>query len=175
MVTLSGDALAEAWALRRLVETSRPGRTAGHPPGSQRLLEAMLRDHLNALQTKAGRMRRLVEPVLSESAPPTAGTNAARPANPADQAGCPGGGIDILEVFGWVEQVRRQVLSLFADSGPTIETKDSGASGRLKARSPEQTARDLLDILPEVEAETRRLGQSLGAEFSAGCGDGPAQ
>ena len=170
MVTLSGDALAEAWALRRLVETSRSGRNEGHPPRSRRRLEAMLRDHLNELQTKTGQMRRLVEPVLSESAPPTAGTNATRSANPADQAGCPGGGADILQVFGWMEQVRTQVLSLFAGSGAIMENNDSGASGRLKVRSPEQTARVLLDILPEVEAETRRLGQSLGVELPRDAG-----
>lgn len=162
VVTLSGDALAEAWALRRLVEASRPEWTRRLPSRSRWLLEAMFEDHLTELEAKAAQMRRLVEPALRESAAPTPATTAV----PSDEAGLLNGGAGILDVFEKVEEVRSHVLSLFADSGPTLEAGNPRPSTRFKLRSPEQTMRVLLDNLPRVEAETRRLRDLPGMHFS---------
>jgi len=172
IVTLSGDALAEVWAIRRLAEKRRLEKAAEWQPRTRWLLEVMLREHLTALQAKAAQMRRLLEPVLSESLAPTAGSDIARSANPGVGAGSQqrasvrSAGADILQVFGLVEQIRSQVLSLFANGGPEYETKDAAASGRVRMHSPEETARALLDILPQVEAEARRLGRDPALVFS---------
>lgn len=165
VVTLSGDALADAWALRRLVEANRREWTARQPSRSRWLLEAMFRDHLNELHAKVGQIRRLVEPALSEVAKPSVVANADQAAPSADKGSLPAGGARVLEVFGSVENVRSQVLSLFADGAPPSDTKNPEASGRLSLGSPEETARLLLDILPMVEAETRSLRESRGLDF----------
>ena len=107
-------------------------------------------------------MRRLVEPALGE----LVATTAARSVGPADHAGLLNGGTAILDVFERVEEVRSQVLSLFADGGPTLEARNSMPSDRLKLRSPEQTMRVLLDNLPRIEAQTRMLRDSPGMRLS---------
>lgn len=165
-VALSGDTLAEAWALRRLAASTRKDWIRRLPPRSRWLLEAMFRDYLNEIHAKAGQLHKLIEPALSEIADSAGVGNADRTANPADKASVPIVGTDILEVFGAVEEIRSQVLSLFADGGPTLETQNAEASDRVRLRSPEQTARLLLGMLARVEAETRRLGRLSPLDFA---------
>ncbi len=165
VVTLSGDALAEAWALRRLADASAGRWTRRLPPSSRWLVEAMLQDHLNELHAKAGQIHTLIEPVLNGIAEPPRVANVSQAANPADEASLPMGAVSILEVFELVEEVRSQVLSLFADSGLTLETANAADPDRPNLRSPEQTARVLLNIVPRVVAEARRLRLSPRMHF----------
>ncbi len=162
VVTLSGEAWAHAWSLRRLVEQYPPGSAASRSKRSQALIDVMFRDHLSALQASMGRLRRLFQSVLVGTDPPAIG---ARTSHQAVSEGDPESAVTspvvgILEVFTGVEQVRNQVLLLFASSRPRADTRDSPTSGPATADSAAESAEALLEIMANVEALARRFGSS---------------
>jgi hypothetical protein len=61
------DAMAEAWALRRLTDRYTPDMVAKLSSGSQQTLELLIRDHVSALRQDMDEVQSKVSPLL----PPT--------------------------------------------------------------------------------------------------------
>ncbi len=66
-ISLADSALADAFALRQLAEKYRLVKTRSLEASSRWLLEAMIREHLQAIQATTLRSRSLLEPVLRSS------------------------------------------------------------------------------------------------------------
>ncbi len=157
LVTQSGDALAHAWALRRLMERYPPG-TAPQQSRWPRLVEAMLRDHSTALEMTLSRLRGMVEPVLGAR---DAAVGASRPRGleipgriePASAS--PVG--DIAEILAMGKRIRHRVLSLFAPSGSMVDAGGAGATAPSDTGTADETAGALLRDLADIEAATRQF------------------
>lgn len=65
VVSLQQSIRRDAWALRRLAERYGPDRLAPLPPGSRRLLDAMVREHMRVLRVEMEHSRSLLEPALA--------------------------------------------------------------------------------------------------------------
>jgi len=63
-VEVAQDALAQAWALRRLKDRYTPVAVAELSRGSQRTLELLIRDHVSLLLQRVGAARDLLSPLF---------------------------------------------------------------------------------------------------------------
>jgi hypothetical protein len=68
-IRLSEDAIAEAWAIRRLEERFHDGASPKLPAESRELLATMAREHLLALRGEVADAGALLAPMLSRIAP----------------------------------------------------------------------------------------------------------
>lgn len=157
LVTRSGDALAHAWALRRL-EEKYPTGTGPRQSRWPRLVEAMLRDHSTALEVTVSRLRGMVEPVLRPRdvavganwtrAVETSGRLGSEPASPTG---------DAAEILAMGKRIRGYVLSLFAPSGSIVDAGGSRPTAPLAAGAADEAAEALLRDLTVIEAATRQF------------------
>jgi anti-sigma factor RsiW len=154
-VSFSEAALEEAWALRRLAELSSSLKTEELRTSSRRLLELMVRDHLDALRMEINRARTLVTPVLSALLMEKNGSAETNPAavleSPAaDKASW---ALASLHLFSAVDRTVGLTLGLFADT-------------RFPEGSRDETMRELLWAFNDLEDELQKLEFEVGQAFS---------
>lgn len=158
-LSFSQAALAEATALRRLVEWHSSGKTKELNPESAWLLEVMVREHLAGLKYAATLCRELLDPVLpfliSQSAlhPPESVATLFEPAD--------------VQPFSWtarstslialVERIHDLVYCLFASycEGTELTPKRTGEAGR-----------ELASALSQLEGSFVNVHTGLAKEFT---------
>jgi hypothetical protein len=116
-VELVQDAVAQAWALRRLRDRYTPGTVAELSRGSQQTLELLIRDDVSALRRDVDATRDMVSPLVPTKpvAPvppppmPDARLSSAAPSNDWGSA--------VTEIFPETQRVCDDVVALLAESG----------------------------------------------------------
>jgi hypothetical protein len=137
----SRHSMAEAWALRRLAGRYPDSGIAGLTPSARWLVEIMLRDHLQDLQSATFRMRGVLLAVLGAG-------HLSAPDSATGQAGRGIGSIETL--FTAVQHIAQEVEALFAGSRPAALMLPAGA----QAASVEETVSRLIaDLANESQAE----------------------
>jgi len=154
-VSFSEAALEEAWALRRLAELSSSLKTEELRISSRRLLELMVRDHLDKLRMEIKQARTLVRPVLAGLLIDKNGSDTRSlekvPESPAaDNAGW---ALASLHLFSAVDRAVGLTLGLFAET-------------RFPAGSRDETMRELLWVFDDLEHEFQNLEVQVGQAFS---------
>jgi hypothetical protein len=149
-LSLSSDAVADAWELRRLADRfawPRPELSVV----SRRRLELMIRDHLKALDATGGLLRGLLDPVLTA----LAGHAAAGVALPPDQSVWSDRCRSVLDTQ---LRIRKLVEILLVDG---------------EGADPAAAAAELLSAFANVQARLSSLEGRLSEDFSEP--DGPAR
>lgn len=144
----SEDAYAHAWALRRLVDWQPFRKRDELRASTRRLLEIMIRDHMDALSKEIEESRKLLRPILS--ALPTNSSSEireeaaiARPDKESD----------------WVVS---SLLRLCDDAGETVNlTLNAFTETNRPANQPEWTAQDLLSKLDALHHDLPLLSSQL--------------
>jgi hypothetical protein len=149
-LSLSSDAVADVWELRRLAD-----RFAWPQPElsvvSRRRLELMIRDHLKALDATGGLLRELLDPVLTALAGHATGDVKLPPDQSVWSDRC-------RSVLDTQIRIRKLVEILLVDG----EDAD-----------PAATAGELLSAFANVQARLSSLEERLSEDFREP--DGPAQ
>jgi hypothetical protein len=152
-VELVQDAMAQAWALRRLRDSYSPDIVAKLSRRSQQTLELLIRDHVSALRQHVDEARNLVSPLVpSESIaqqvprqdmldPPLPG---AAPESDWRSA--------VTEIFPEIQRVNENVAALFAGSGET-------------ASETQAVVRDLQLDLAKLQTQLPMLYQNVNGPF----------
>lgn len=141
-ISLADIALAHAFALRQLAEKYPSAKTRSLEPSSRWLLEAMVREHLQSIQTTTVRLRSLLEPVLHslESGVEGAATRKGI-VGTAPGSDWTGG---VQQLFATIKRMERLTAFLFA--GASVPEVQDG-----------QPAAKLLSALDQIEQESREL------------------
>jgi hypothetical protein len=153
-VELVQDAMAQAWALRRLGSRYTPDMVTELSSGSQQTLELLIRDHVSLLLQDVDGVRNRVSPLLSPTPvaavpPPTTPDGplpvpAAAPANDWRST--------VIQVFSKTQSVRDNGTALLAGSG--------------EAPSEAQAVvRDLQLALADLETQLPALYQQVSGPF----------
>ena len=155
VVSFSEAALEQAWALRRLAELSSSLKNEVLRTSSRRLLELMVRDHLNELQKEIIQARTLARPVLSGLVSDRSGSPMK---NSEVHLGTPGSEDSgwaqaSLRVFSAVDRMVRLTLGLFADTSFPLEARD-------------ETMGEVLQEFDRLEHETHKLDREVSQFFS---------
>jgi anti-sigma factor RsiW len=145
-VSLADDALAEAWALRRLAESFPRERVQRLAPDSRSMLETMVRDHASELHRNLAETRAL----LSSVAPAQAA-----PAGRSDRFEWP---LGVTDLFVAVERERESVRALFANPD---------GSGRAQA------ALRFAELIVAAEHRAAQLERDSASIFQPGTGEDP--
>jgi hypothetical protein len=151
-VELVQDAMAQAWALRRLGNRYTPDMVTELGSGSQQTLELLIRDHVSVLRQDVDGVQSRVSPLLSP-APEAAG-----PPLPILAAPLPAAGIasdwrsTVIRVFSETQRVHDNGATLLAGSGEAFfEAQD--------------VARELQLALTELETQLPALYQQVSGPF----------
>jgi hypothetical protein len=153
-VSLSGAALMEAWALRRLAEAYPQVKVHLLSPRGKLLLEAMLSEHLAAFKLYASQYGALMKPVLSsivEESTEVAAGDETRELD-VDGSGDSTWNTAILHLFATTLEVRRLTTYLFA-----------GASCPETKANPIQ---ELVDDVGRIEVELHNSQERVAGSFS---------
>lgn len=141
-ISLAGMELADAFALRELAENYPSSKTRSLEPSSRWLLEAMVREHLQSIQTTTVRLRSLLEPVLHSLESGMEGTAASKgTVGTAPGSDWTGG---VQQLFSTIKRMERLTAFLFA-----------GAS--LAEEQADQAGAKLLAALDQVQQESHGL------------------
>jgi hypothetical protein len=141
-VELMQDAMAQAWALRRLGTRYTPDMVTELSSGSQQTLELLIRDHVSVLRQDVDGVRNRVPPLLSHA--PDTPMPAAASANDWRST--------VIQVFSKTQGVHDSVAALLAGSGE--------APSETKA-----VVRDLQLGLAELETQLPALYQQVSGPF----------
>jgi hypothetical protein len=151
-VELVQDAIAQAWALRRLGNRYTPDMVTELSSGSQQTLELLIRDHVSVLRQDVDGVRNRVSPLLSPKPVPPVPP----PPMPAAQ----------LPAAGTASDWRSTVISVFTE---TLKVHDNGAT--LLAGSggaffeAQDVARELQLALADLETQLPALYQQVSGPF----------
>jgi hypothetical protein len=147
--SLSEAALEEVWALRRLAEWAPSAGRAELRFASRRLLEAMVRDHENALRSQAGQLRTLLQPILESlllpkvAAGPQVGTEGSQSLASSNSQEWKTAS---LQLFTTVDRMVRLTLGLFADAHFPTDSRETSMSELLSLFDRFETQFQALDI-----------------------------
>lgn len=145
------DAMAQAWALRRLGNRYVPDVVSELRSGSQQTLELLIRDHVSALRQDVDEVRSRVSPLL----PPTLEPPMPPPMPDAQQSG-----------GGAVTDWRSTIINVFLG---TQKVHDNGAAliaGSDEALSQVQAVVSELQLaLAELETQLPTLSQQVRGSF----------
>ncbi len=127
-VSLSEEALEEAWALRRLAEWSFSVRSEELPQSSRWAIEIMVRDHMGALRKKIDESQQLLNPILSSLL--LDARYADREGKKPDDSGVfnpatTNWASNSLQLFATVERIVHLSLGLFADTNFPPEQREA--------------------------------------------------
>ena len=141
-ISLADMALADAFALRQLADKYPLVKTRSLEPASRWLLEAMMREHLQAIQATTLRSRSLLGPVLlsleAGKEKVVAGRGLEEMTPGSDWAD------GVLHLFRGIERMERLTAFLFA--GASLPEEQGG-----------QAVAKLLDSFDQIEQESQRL------------------
>jgi anti-sigma factor RsiW len=141
-ISLADMALADAFALRRLAEKYPTAKTRSLEPSSRWLLEAMVREHLQSVQTTTVRLRLLLEPVLhsleSGAREDATSKGVVGISSASDWAS------GVQQLFGTIKRMERLTAFLFA--GASLPDEQDG-----------RAAAKLLAAVNQIEQESRGL------------------
>jgi hypothetical protein len=151
-VELVQDAMAQAWALRRLGNRYTPDMVAELSSGSQQTLALLIRDHVSLLRQDLDGVRNRVSPLLSPVPvvavlPPTtpdAPLSATAPANDWRST--------VIQVFSKTQRVHDDGVALLAGSGETVFEEQA-------------VVRELQLTLAELETQLPALYQQVSGPF----------
>ena len=155
VVELVQDALAQAWALRRLRDHYGPETVGQLSRGSQQTLELLIRDHVSVLREKVDGARDMVATIASPE--PTADMPRPSSVNASmfSNASVDDWRTNITEIFPEVQEVNESVATLLGNSG--------------RSTSEEQTmVRDLQPTLTKLHAQLPVLYQHVSGPFLSG-------
>jgi hypothetical protein len=138
--SISSALTADAWALERLASDFPPEKQRRFRIGARVIVENMIREHVSAIQERAGRAAALL-------APPLASERAAESLSPHPAAA--GWRQAVKELLAETERMDRITLALFTGCGNCVQDSASG--------------RDLLSALAEVRQKALHFGQMLAA------------
>lgn len=151
-VELVQDAMAQAWALRRLRDRYTPDTVAELSRGSQQTLGLLIRDHVSELRQHADAARNMVLPLLSaepvlapQTSPlPETALFESRPSLDWRSA--------VTEIFPEIQKMHDNVATLLAGSGAS-------------ASETQTLVRDLRLALGQLETQLPVLYQSVSGPF----------
>jgi len=151
-VELVQDAMAQAWALRRLGNRYTPDMVMELSSGSQQTLELLIRDHVSVLRQDVDGVRNKVSPLLSP--PPVAAVPPMFTLEAPLPAAAPS--IDwrgtVIQVFSKTQRVHDNVAALLAGPGEAF----------FEAQS---VVRELQVALAELETQLPALYQQVSGPF----------
>jgi hypothetical protein len=128
-MSLADAALADAFALRQLIENYPSVKTRVLEASSRWLLEAMIREHLQSVRTGTQRSRTLLEPVLRSLEPVDQevahSDDTEEVAPPVDSAG------QIQQLFQTIRRMERLTAFLFAGATLPEEQGKHAVAGLL--------------------------------------------
>jgi hypothetical protein len=152
VVELVQDALAQAWALRRLRDHYGPETVAQLSRGSRQTLELLIRDHVSVLRQKIDGARDMVATIVSpEPAVEVQGPSSVD-ASMLPKAGGDDWRTNVTEIFPEVQEVNESIAALLGNSG--------------RSTSDEQTmVRDLKLTLTKLHAQLPVLYQHVSGPF----------
>jgi hypothetical protein len=152
VVELVQDALAQAWALRRLRDHYGPETVAQLSRGSRQTLELLIRDHVSVLRQKIDGARDMVATIVSpEPAAEVQGPSSVD-ASMLPKAGGDDWRTNVTEIFPEVQEVNESIAALLGNSG--------------RSTSDEQTmVRDLKLTLTKLHAQLPVLYQHVSGPF----------
>jgi hypothetical protein len=151
-VELVQDAMAQAWALRRLGNRYTPDTVTELSSGSQQTLELLIRDHVSVLRQDVDGVRNRISPLLS----PMPVTAVTRPHMPDALLPAAGTASDwrstVIQVFSETQRVHDDGVALLAGSGEAF----------FEAQA---VARELQLTLTELETQLPALYQQVSGPF----------
>ena len=149
-VELVQEAMAQAWALRRLRDRYAPDTVAELSRGSKQTLELLIRDHVSMLRQQVDEARNMVSPLVPSEpvaeVPPTQMVDALPAAPVGDWR------YALTEIFPEVQRVQENVAALLAGSGEAATEKQS-------------LLRDLHLALAKLKAQLPMLYQQVSGAF----------
>jgi hypothetical protein len=148
----SEQAMAQAWALRRLVEWEPFLHRDELRTSSRRLVELMVRDHMDVLRNEVEQSRAQLKPILSALSGSETYGELTQQIEMRDPQGDWVAG-SLLRLCSAVEEVGNLTLGTFAETNRPVER-------------PEQAVRDLLSKLDGLEREFPKLETDVAAELS---------
>ena len=152
VVELVQDALAQAWALRRLRDHYGPETVAQLSRGSRQTLELLIRDHVSVLREKVDGARDMVATIASpEPAADMPGPSSVT-ASMFSNVSVDDWRTNVTEIFPEVQEVNESVATLLGNSG--------------RSTSEEQTmVHDLQLTLTKLHAQLPVLYQHVSGPF----------
>jgi hypothetical protein len=151
-VEIAQDALAQAWALRRLRDRYAPQEVAQLSSQSRQTLKLLIRDDVSALREDVGSAQSLLSPLLPpEPTNDVSGLPAPNGQRPATEPASDWR-IAITDVFPEVQRMHNNVVALFARSTETVSNRQA-------------SARDLQVTLIKLEAQLPMLYQNVIGPF----------
>ena len=170
-LSLWRSAFKHSWALRRLLERYANTQVRNLQPGSRRMLELMVRDHIVNVEQHTEQVRSLVQPVLSAIAKSASkrGASILRPleeARPQDRTD-PGWIAVGLRLFARTDRIDRLIHALLAgDVLPVRTDVDNTPTVREHGIRPNEAIRDLLAEFRQLEVEFSDFETQVAKEFS---------
>jgi hypothetical protein len=154
-VELVQEALAQAWALRRLRDRYGPETVAQLSRGSKQTLELLIRDHVSPLGQHVDEVRVMVESLvsseLSEEVSPLPTLAAPMPPSLPVRDWRD----TVTEIFPEVQRENEDIAALLAESSPT-------------ATEGQALLRDLQLALAKLQAQLPVLYQDVSGPFLSG-------
>ena len=144
------SAQAEAWALRRLASWDTFAKIEDLRISTRRLLELMVRDHLNALRSALDTLRAQLKPIISTQPVGNSSGMECRPAATSDRQG-EGVPAALLRLFSAVEKTTDLTIGIFAQSNRQVD-------------QPEQALKDLSSKLDGLARELTNLQAELSGD-----------
>ena len=155
VVELVQDALAQAWALRRLRDHYEPETVAQLSRGSRQTLELLIRDHVSVLRQKVDGARDMVATIASpEPAADIPGPSSAN-ASTFSRTSVDDWRTNVTEIFPEVQEVNESIATLLSDSGRTTSEEPT-------------MVRDLQLTLVKLHAQLPVLYQHVSGPFLSG-------
>jgi hypothetical protein len=155
VVELVQEALAQAWALRRLRDRYGPETVAQLSRGSKQTLELLIRDHVSPLGQHVDEVRVMVESLvsseLSEEVSPLPTLAAPMPPSLPVRDWRD----TVTEIFPEVQRENEDIAALLAESSPT-------------AAEGQALLRDLQLALAKLQAQLPVLYQDVSGPFLSG-------
>jgi hypothetical protein len=144
------DAMAEAWALRRLIDRYTPDTVAELSSGSQQTLELLIRDHVSALRQDVDEVQIRISPLLSPAfmanEPPVSDAVLSSAALDNDWRGT------VVSVFSETRKVNDNGGSLLAGSSDTLS-------------KPQTVVHGLQQALADLDTQLLALYQQVSGPF----------
>ncbi len=165
-VSISQEALTEAWALRHLAERYSVGDSADLPPQSRWLLEVMFRDHMRDLQSETSSLENLLGPVLAKTSGSSNDFGDTFPE--AFDSTSQAWKRIVMSVFFTTQQINNLVQTLFAGSDPPPVSLPQTNGGVPTSTDAEQVNKAIQELNTSILLQKSRFDWFEAASQNAG-------